>query len=151
MTHVSTDLRLATYHAILCAKSAAAAYHHLAQLADFATSGSEAKKEFKEPIQAAYAASAHAWIAIIAMASDNLEVAQQAAQSAQEAEQLIVSFVNTRFLISRETADLKNCSSLPDEKELFRLWNEFCRSLPSAFPVPESFENGGDAFSMAKV
>ena len=139
MVQMSRELRQAVHQAILCAKSAA----KIQQLiSDFGpASDGVFREEIKMASQAAYAASAHAWIAMLAMASNSVDVAQNAAQAACDAERIIVAFAESTLLLDLNIGqDHELAYSLPNEQELYHLWDEFCRSLPSGFPVPDSFD-----------
>ena len=137
----SKKLREAVFQALTCAKVTAAAYQLAIQIAAL-TSDKTVKSQVNEISQAAYAASAHAWMAMIAMTSRNLEVAQSAAQAALSARQHILTTSHHAFAMDLSTLeDIQEQNSVvPQECELIAMWRDFCSSLPHQFPVPDNFE-----------
>jgi hypothetical protein len=141
MSMPSKKLRQAVFQALTSARIAAAA-HRLASELGALTSDENIKNELKEISEAAYAASAHAWMAMIALTSRNLKIARSAAQSACNAKQHISTISRHAFAMDPSTAEdinEQNCVT-PDERQLLAMWRDFCASLPHQFPVPDNFD-----------
>jgi hypothetical protein len=136
----SKKLRQAVFQALTSARTAATAQRIIIELGEL-NPHKDVKNEAKKVSEAAYAAAAHAWMAMIAMASDNLEVAQNAAQAAFNARDEILFASRYAFLFNREEAQTQT-QSVPDEQELMCLWHEFCRSVSHEFPIPDNFSEG---------
>ena len=141
MSLSSKKIRQAVLQALTCAKTAAAARQFATEIAAL-TSDETVHSEANDISQAAYAASAHAWMAMIAMTSRNLEVAQNAARAAYNAKQHILAtaqHVFTMDLALVEDLQDQDCEP-PQESELIHMWRNFCSSLPHQFPVPDNFD-----------
>jgi hypothetical protein len=141
MRHFSLEIRQSVYKALLCAQSAASLQQMMSKLED--TLPDNGRDQVHYITELAYAAAAHAWTAMIAFASNNLDVAQKAAQAAADAEETIMTISQELLPLGRHIPERKYIlEQPPDEKGLYQLWDEFCRSLPSPYPVPESFDTG---------
>jgi len=140
MSQSSQALRQAVFQAIVCAQSAAA-LHKMAVSIDQSAHDAFLRNEVKKISEAAYAASAHAWMAMIAMSSGQLDVAQSAGQAAYSAEQVALQRATLFNLPNRELPHQHDhpCD-LPDERGLTEMWYELCSSLPDEFPVPETLD-----------
>jgi hypothetical protein len=139
MPQPSQALRQAVLQAIVCAQSAATIYKLVTSMGS--TYDAFLKDEMKKISEAAYAASAHAWMAMIAMSSNQLEIAQSAARAAYSAEQAALQRATVFNLLSGEVPHQHDHScDLPDEHGLNRMWYELCASLPDEFPVPDNLD-----------
>jgi hypothetical protein len=140
MSQTSEAIRQAVFQAIVCAQSAASFHKMAATMGQF-THDPFLKNEVKKISEAAYAASAHAWMAMIAMSSDQLDVAQSAARAAYNAEQVALQQAALFNLSNGEMHPRQDYDcDLPDERTLTEMWYELCSSLPDEFPVPDTLD-----------
>lgn len=139
MPQSSKELRQAVYQALTCAQSAAATYKILSGM-DELSGDLSLQNEVKKISEAAYAASAHAWMAMIALTGNQLKIAQSAAQAAYKAEQVV-----SRGAFLFNLSDIKEHRQdrsyiVPNERSLNDMWKALCSSLPHEFPVPDNFD-----------
>src|SRR5687768_6074108 len=131
MTQPSVQLRQVVFKALIYAQAAAQAQCVITNDGVLA-SDQENQRELKRVSQAAYAASAHAWMAMIAMVSDNLEIARSASRAAQNAWDDIRLICRSVFSLDLPTngKTALHSSTPPETHDLIAFWNDFCQSLP---------------------
>ena len=141
MTQPSIQLRQAVFKALSCAQAAAQTQRFITDLGVF-TSDHAGQEDLKRLMEAAYAASAHAWMAMIAMVGNNVEVAQSAAQAAQNACDDIRLICRSAFSLDLPINDRPiHSPTPPDTQDLIAFWNNFCQSLPESFPAPDNLDH----------
>ena len=115
----SRKLGWAVFQTLVCAKYAATAQQIIAEIGEF-NPHKDVKSEVKTVSQAAYAIAAHAWIAMMAMDSNNLEIAQNAAQAAARAKQDILMTSRHCFLLNFSVGQTSytHMSIVPDRHRL---------------------------------
>lgn len=138
MSQSSQTLGQAVFQALVCAQSAAA-IHIISVDAGRLTYDEALRDTVKKVSDAAYASSAHAWMAMLALSSNPLEIAQSAAQSAYDAEQVALQ---AAVLSNIPNTKIYRChddfSTPPCENDLKVIWWDLCTSLSDEFPVPDN-------------
>jgi len=139
VSYLSKDLRRFAYQALMCAQATATTQKIGGEMSKW-TADTYIKTQSQTLSEAAYAASAHAWMAMIALVGRELTIAQQAAQAASDAERTVARCAFTLGLDHAGPCPLDD-TRLPDERSLLEMWTTFCRSLPAEFPVPETLDH----------
>jgi hypothetical protein len=139
MSQSSKELRQAVFQALICAQSAAAT-HKMISAMDELLGDLSLRNEVKKISEAAYAATAHAWMAMIALIGNQLEIAQNAAQAAYKAEQVVSRGAFLFNLSNTKTRHQDRPCVVPDERGLNDMWQTLCSSLPHQFPVPDTLD-----------
>ena len=138
MSQLSKDLRRSAYQALMCAQAAATTHAIAGEMGKWAED-TYIKTQSRTLSEAAYAASAHTWMAMIALIASQLDIAQKAAQAASDAERVVADCAFTLGLDHVGPYPFTD-ERLPDERTLLELWTTFCGSLSGEFPVPETLD-----------